>query len=160
MCFGGKAYQYWILAFGLALLPWLAHQSGWRFGIEMAVRHRDVVLAHLKELGLRINVRKVCFFSTENHISGHGGDPTTMQGRISPALIESILMSVKRVREDRLLTVSSFRNCWVWCQLHPTWYLLACCTWDPYSGGAKPRDSPEGKTHFVWSKSRGDAYVP
>ncbi len=40
------------------------------------VRHRDVVLAHLIELGLRLNVRKVCFFSTENHLSGHGGNPS------------------------------------------------------------------------------------
>ncbi len=56
----------------------------------MAVRHRDDVLAHLKELGLRLNVRKVCYFSTENHLSGRGGDPTTMQARMSPALIESI----------------------------------------------------------------------
>ncbi len=36
----------------------------------MAVRHRDVILAHFKELGLRLNIRKVCFSSTENHLSG------------------------------------------------------------------------------------------
>ncbi len=29
---------------------------------QMAVQHRDVVLAHTKELGLRLNARKVCFF--------------------------------------------------------------------------------------------------
>ncbi len=39
---------------------------------RMAVRHRDVVLAHLKELRLRLNIRKVCFSSTENHLSGRG----------------------------------------------------------------------------------------
>ncbi len=38
----------------------------------MAVRHRDVVLTHLNELGLRLKVRKVCFSSTENHLSGRG----------------------------------------------------------------------------------------
>ncbi len=38
----------------------------------MVVRHRDVVLAHLEELGLRLNVRKVCFSSTENLLSGRG----------------------------------------------------------------------------------------
>ncbi len=32
----------------------------------------DVVLAHFKELGLRLNVRKVCFSSTENLLSGRG----------------------------------------------------------------------------------------
>ncbi len=39
---------------------------------QMAVWHWGVVLAHLKELGLRLNVRKVCFSSTENHLSGCG----------------------------------------------------------------------------------------
>ncbi len=38
----------------------------------MVVRHQDVVLAHMKELGLRLNVRKVCFSSTENRLSGRG----------------------------------------------------------------------------------------
>ncbi len=36
------------------------------------VRHRDVVLAHMKELELRLNARKVCFSNTENHLSGCG----------------------------------------------------------------------------------------
>ncbi len=39
---------------------------------RMAVRQRDVILAHLKELGLRLNVRKVCFYNTENLLSGRG----------------------------------------------------------------------------------------
>ncbi len=36
VCFGGKAYQYHVLPFCLALLHQLAHQSGWWFGIEMS----------------------------------------------------------------------------------------------------------------------------
>ncbi|KAL0153066.1 hypothetical protein M9458_051665 [Cirrhinus mrigala] len=56
--FGGKAYQYRVLPFGLALSPRtfisvlqgiLNHR---RF--QMAVQHRDVVLTHMKELGLRL----------------------------------------------------------------------------------------------------------
>ncbi len=39
---------------------------------RMVVPHREVVLAHIKELGLRLNARKVCFSSTENHLSGRG----------------------------------------------------------------------------------------
>ncbi len=79
---------------------------------RMVVRHRDVVLAHLKELGLRLNVRKVCFSSTEQRTSYLGvvWDPTTMQARMSPARIESILTSVKRVSEDRSLTVKQFQK--------------------------------------------------
>ncbi len=77
-----------------------------------------------------------------------------MQARMSPARIESILTSVKRVREGLSLTVKQLNKCWVWCQLRPTWYLLACCKWDPYSGGSRPRGSPQGETHFAWSRSR------
>ncbi len=50
------------------------------------VRHRDVVLAHLKELGLRLNVRKVCFFSTENHLSGRGVGSDHDAGMYVPCL--------------------------------------------------------------------------
>ncbi len=49
---------------------------------------------------------------------------------------------------------------WVWWQLRPMWYLLACCTWDPYSGSSRPRGSPWGETRSACSRSRGDAYVP
>ncbi len=35
--------------------------------------------------------------------------------------------------------LSGFRDRWVWWQLRLTWYLLACCTWDPYRGGSRPR---------------------
>ncbi len=52
---------------------------------------------------------------------------------------------------------SSFRDCWVWWQLRPTWYLLACCTWDPYSGGSRPRGSPRGEPA---SHDQGHAAVP
>ncbi len=38
----------------------------------MSVQHRDVVLAHMKELELRLNARKVCFSNIENHLSGCG----------------------------------------------------------------------------------------
>ncbi len=78
---------------------------------RMKIQHRDVVLAHLKELGLRLNVRKVCFSSTENHLSGRGvGSDHDTGTYMSPARIESILMSVKRVREGQSLTVIQFQN--------------------------------------------------
>ncbi len=83
-----------------------------------------------------------------------------MQACLSPAWIESILTTVRRVREGLSLTVKQFQILWVWCQLCPTWYILACCTWDPYSGGSRPRGSPRGETRFARSRSRGDAYVP
>ncbi len=51
----------------------------------MAVRHRDVILAHLKVLGLRLNIRKVCFSSTESHLSGCGVGSDQDAGMCMPA---------------------------------------------------------------------------
>ncbi len=131
--FRGKAYQYRVLPFGLALSPrtftkcvdaalaplrlqgirilnyiddWLivAHSE------QMAVRHRDVVLAHMKELGLRLNAKKSVLspFQRTTYL-GVVWDSTTMQARLSPARIESILNTVRRVREGLSLTVRQFQ---------------------------------------------------
>ncbi len=82
--FGGKAYQYRVLPFGLALSPCiftkcidaalaplclqgihiLNYINDWLIlaqSHQLAVRHRDVVLAHMKELGLRLNAKKSVF---------------------------------------------------------------------------------------------------
>ncbi len=79
--FGGRAYQYRVLPFGLALSPRTftkcvdaalvpLHLQGIRImnyiddwlilaqSHQLAVRHRDDVFAHLKELGLRLNAKK------------------------------------------------------------------------------------------------------
>ncbi len=79
--FRGKAYQYRVLPFGLALSPRtftkfvdaalaplrlqgiriLNYINDWLILAQsehMAVRHRDVILAHLKELRLRLNAKK------------------------------------------------------------------------------------------------------
>ncbi len=120
--FRGKAYQYRVLPFGLALTPrtftkcvdaalaplrlqgirilnyiddWLilAHSE------QMAVRHRDVVLAHMKELGLRLNAKKSVLSPLQRTTYlGVVWDSTTMQARLSPARIESILTTVKTQR--------------------------------------------------------------
>ncbi len=131
--FSGKAYQYRVLPFGLALSPrtftkcvdaalaplrlqgihilnyiydWLivAHSE------QMAVRHRDVVLAQMKELGLRLNAKKSVLspFQRTTYL-GVVWDSTTMQARLSPARIESILNTVRRVREGLSLTVRQFQ---------------------------------------------------
>ncbi len=132
--FRGKAYQYRVLPFGLALSPrtftkcvdaalaplrlqgirilnyiddWLilAHSE------QLAVRHRDVVLAHMKELGLRLNAEKsvLSLFQRTTYL-GVVWDSTTMQARLSPARIESILNTVRRVREGLSLTVKQFQR--------------------------------------------------
>ncbi len=37
---------------------------------QLAVRHRDVVLAHMKKLGLRLNAKKSAYSTTEDQFSG------------------------------------------------------------------------------------------
>ncbi|KAI2647659.1 Protein P [Labeo rohita] len=62
---------------------------------------------HLKELGLRLNAKKSVLspiLITTN--LGMVWDSTTMQARLSPARIESILTAVTRVKEGRSLTGS------------------------------------------------------
>ncbi|KAL0159531.1 hypothetical protein M9458_043256, partial [Cirrhinus mrigala] len=76
---------------------------------SLAVQHRDVVLAHMKALGLRLNGKKsVLSPSQRTTYLGVVWDSTTMQARLSPARIESILAAVKRVKEGRSLTVKQF----------------------------------------------------
>ncbi len=65
-----------------------------------AARHRDVVLAHMKQLGLRLNAKKSELSPVQRTTYlGVVWNSTTMQARMSPARIESIFTSVKRVRE-------------------------------------------------------------
>ncbi|KAI2646282.1 enzymatic polyprotein [Labeo rohita] len=77
----------------------------------MAVQHRDVVLAHMKELGLRLNAKKsVPSPLQRTTYLGIVWDSTTMQARLSPARIESILTAVTRVKEGQSLTVKQFQR--------------------------------------------------
>ncbi len=111
--FGGKAYQYRALPFGLALAPrtftkcmdaalaplrfqgirvlnylddWLilAHSR------ELASPHRDIVLHHIHSLGLRMNAKKsVLFHSQRTVFLGVHLDSVRMQARLAPARISS-----------------------------------------------------------------------
>ncbi|KAI2645233.1 Transposon Ty3-G Gag-Pol polyprotein [Labeo rohita] len=127
--FRGEAYQYRVLPFGLALSPRtitkcvdaalaplrlrgiciLNYIDDWLIlaqSEQLAAQHRDVVLAHVKELGLRLNAKKSMLSpSQRTTYLGVVWDSTTMQARLSPARIESILAAVKRVKEGRSLTV-------------------------------------------------------
>ncbi len=67
---------------------------------QMAVRHRDVILAHMNELGLRLNGKKNVLSPLQRTTYlGVVWDSTTMLAHLSPARIESILTAMKRVRE-------------------------------------------------------------
>ncbi|KAL0183805.1 hypothetical protein M9458_019501, partial [Cirrhinus mrigala] len=132
--FRGEAYQYRVLPFGLALSPRtftkcvdaalvplrlqgiriLNYIDDWLIlaaSESLAVQHRDVVLAHMKALGLRLNAKKsVLSPSQRTTYLGVVWDSTTMQARLSPARIESILAAVRRVKEGRSLTVKQFQQ--------------------------------------------------
>ncbi|KAI2651173.1 Retrovirus-related Pol polyprotein from transposon 17.6 [Labeo rohita] len=130
----GEAHQYQVLPFGLALSPRTftkcvdAALAPLRFqGIrilnyiddwlilaqleQMAVQHRDAVLAYTKELGLRLNAKKSVLSPLQRTTYlGVVWDSTTMQARLSPARIETILTAVARVKEGRSLTVKQFQQ--------------------------------------------------
>ncbi|KAL0147310.1 hypothetical protein M9458_057385 [Cirrhinus mrigala] len=132
--FRGEAYQYRVLPFGLALSPRtftkcvdaalaplrlqgiriLNYIDDWLILAQsemVAVRHRDVVLAHMKELGLRLNAKKSVLSPVQRTTYlGVVWDSTTMQAQLSPARIESILAAVMRVKEGRSLTVKQFQR--------------------------------------------------
>ncbi len=132
--FGGKAYQYRVLPFGLALSPRtftkcvdaalaplrlqgiriLNYIDDWLIlaqSEQLAIQHRDLVLAHIKELGLRLNAKKNVLSPVQRTTYlGVVWDSTPMQACMSPARLESILTSVKRVREGWSLTVKQFQR--------------------------------------------------
>ncbi|CAM4725781.1 unnamed protein product [Leuciscus chuanchicus] len=117
--FGGEAYQYRVLPFGLGLSPRtftkcvdaalaplrlqgiriLNYLDDWLIlaqSEQMAVRHRGVVLAHIEKLGLRLNSKKsVLLPAQRTTFLGVNWDSITMQARLSPARISAILTAVK-----------------------------------------------------------------
>ena len=76
---------------------------------QMAVRHRDVVLSHIKMLGLRLNAKKsVLLPALRTTFLGVIWDSTTMRVRLSPARISVILTAVNGVKLGQSLTVKQF----------------------------------------------------
>ncbi|KAL0181298.1 hypothetical protein M9458_023704, partial [Cirrhinus mrigala] len=132
--FRGEASQYRVLPFGLVLSPRtftkcvdaalvplrlqgiciLNYIDDWLILAEsesLAAWHRDVVLAHMKTLGLRLNAKKIVLSPLQRTTYlGVVWDSTTMQARLSPAWIESILTAVTRVKEGWSLTVKQFQQ--------------------------------------------------
>ncbi len=128
---------------------------------QMAVRHRDVVLAHFKELGLRLNVRKVCFSSTENLLSvrGEGSDHDAgtyvpCSDQVNPHVSqESKRRPVTHCKQfQKLLGLMSAAS-----NVIPFGLLyMRLLQWWLKTKGF----SHKGKTHFALLRSRGNAYVP
>ncbi len=111
--FGGKAYQYKVLPFGLALAPrtlikcmdaalaplrlqgirilnflddWLILTSS----REQVIHHRDSLLLHLRALGLRLNGQKSVLTPAQQIFWGVCLGSTSMQACLTPARVETI----------------------------------------------------------------------
>ncbi len=96
---------------GIRILNYIDDQMILAQSEQMAVQHRGVVLAHMKELGLRLIAKKSVLSPLQRTTYlGVVWDSTTMQARLSPARIESILTAVTRVREGMSFNVKQFQN--------------------------------------------------
>ncbi len=132
--FGGKAYQYKVLPFGLALAPrtftkcmdaalaplrlqgirvlnylddWLilAHSR------ELVSRHRDIVLRHIHSLGLRMNAKKSVLLPSQRTVFlGVRLDSVQMQACLAPARIPDFTACLARFKLGRHVSVGTYRR--------------------------------------------------
>ncbi len=132
--FGGKAYQYKVLPFGLALVPrtftkcmdaalaplrlqgirvlnylddWLilAHSR------ELVSRHRDIVLGHIHSLGLRMNAKKSVLLPSQRTVFlGVRLDSVQMQARLAPARIPVLTACLARFKLGHHVSVGTCRR--------------------------------------------------
>ncbi|KAL0202971.1 hypothetical protein M9458_000989 [Cirrhinus mrigala] len=78
---------------------------------ELMLRHRDVVLAHLRSLGLRLNAKKsVLSPAQRTTYLGVVWDSITMQAQLSPAWVESILNTLKNIKLGQKVTLHYFQR--------------------------------------------------
>ncbi len=175
--FGGKAYQYRVLPFGLALSPRtftkvvdavlaplrlqgiriLNYIDDWLILAQSemeAARHRDVVLAHMKQLGLRLNAKKSVLSPVQRTTYlGVVWNSTMMQARMSPARIESIFTSVKRVREGQSLTVKQFQRLLGLMAAASNVIPVGLLYMRPLQWWLKTKGFSPREIHFAWSGS-------
>ncbi len=132
--FGGKAYQYKVLPFGLALAPrtftkcmdaalaplrlqgirvlnylddWLilAHSR------ELVSRHRDIILGHIHSLGLRMNAKKSVLLPSQRTVFlGVRLDSVQMQARLAPARIPVFTACLARFKLGHHVSVGTCRR--------------------------------------------------
>ncbi len=132
--FGGKAYQYKVLPFGLALAPRtftkcmdaalarlrlqgirvLNYLDDWLIlapSRESVSYHRDVVLHHVRALRLRTNTKKsVLSPSQQTVFLGVHVDSVQMKARLAPARISSLNACLARFKLDHNFSVSTCRR--------------------------------------------------
>lgn len=78
---------------------------------EMAVQHQDVVLVHMKELGMRLDAQKSVLSPIQRTtFLGVVWDSTIMQALLSPARIDVIQAAVQTIKPGQLSTVKQFQK--------------------------------------------------
>ncbi len=132
--FGGKAYQYKVLLFVLALAPrtftkcmdaalaplrlqgirvlnylddWLilAHSR------ELVSHHRDIVLGHIHSLGLRMNAKKSVLLPSQRTVFlGVRLDSVQMQARLAPARIPDLTACLAHFKLGHHVSVGTCRR--------------------------------------------------
>ncbi|XP_067284189.1 uncharacterized protein [Pseudorasbora parva] len=78
---------------------------------QMAVQHRDAVLAHVRKLGLRLNEKKSVLSPLQvTTLLGVVWDSKTIRARLSPARVDSIHTAVNKVKLGQSLTVKQLQK--------------------------------------------------
>ncbi len=132
--FGGKAYQYKVLLFGLALAPrtftkcmdavlaplrlqgicMLNYLNDWLIlahSRELVSRHRDIILHNIHSLGLRMNTKKSVLFPSQQTVFwGVHMDFVQMQARLAPARISNFTACLARFKLGHHVSVSTCRR--------------------------------------------------
>ncbi len=132
--FGGKAYQYKVLPFGLALAPRtftkcmdaalaplrlqgirvLNYLDDWlilAYSRELVSRHRDIVLGHIHSLGLRMNAKKSVLLPSQRTVFlGVRLDSVQMQARLAPARISDLTACLARFKLGHHVSVGTCRR--------------------------------------------------
>ncbi len=132
--FGGKAYQYKVLPFGLALAPRtftkcmdaalaplrlqgirvLNYLDNWLIlahSRELVSRHRDIVLGHIHSLGLRMNAKKSVLLPSQRTVFlGVRLDSVQMQARLAPARIPDLTACLTRFKLGHHVSVGTCRR--------------------------------------------------
>ncbi len=132
--FGGKAYQYKVLPFGLALAPRtftkcmdaalaplrlqgtrvLNYLDDWLIlanSRELVSRHRDIVLGHIHSIGLRMNAKKSVLLPSQRTVFlGVRLDSVQMQARLASARIPDLTACLARFKLGHHVSVGSCRR--------------------------------------------------
>ncbi len=132
--FVGKAYQYKVLPFGLALaqrtftkcmdaalaplrfqgIRVLNYLDDWLIlahSRELVSRHRDIILRHIHSLGLRMNSKKSVLFPSQRTVFlGVHLDSVQIQARLAPARISNFTACLARFKLGHHVSVSTCRR--------------------------------------------------